>query len=368
MKIRCVSAKVALGMLAFHCQVSGWYTVDDHGSFITLKMVYGSAHITEPVICETMRHSAIERLKEVRQYGVMHYVRSIPPFSFSRYEHSLGVFLILRTYGCSIEEQLAGFLHDVSHTAFSHVGDLVFNNSLVTKCHQDSIYTWYLEEVGLADVLREHGYEIVVNQPKECWPALNQSYPNLCADRIEYNLKGGLLEDLLTEDEAHAILDALRYEHKQWHFVDTKAALSFAKVSIELSERFWCSDWNLYIYHQASNVLKRAMKLGIIDADDLHFSTDEIIWEKLCASNDAITHNYLATIQDHANYFRSGDSNNYDLHLCGRFRGLDPYVKIHGSLQRLSTLDEDFKEDLQEGQWKAECGSYIKYISSQSGE
>ena len=38
--------------------------------------------------------------------------------------------LLIKKLGGSVEEQIAGLLHDVSHTAFSHVIDYVFDNKM----------------------------------------------------------------------------------------------------------------------------------------------------------------------------------------------------------------------------------------------
>ena len=46
----------------------------------------------------------------------------------TRYEHSVGVMLLARRVGGGLREQVAALLHDVSHTAFSHVIDHVFHD------------------------------------------------------------------------------------------------------------------------------------------------------------------------------------------------------------------------------------------------
>src|SRR5205823_3063390 len=46
----------------------------------------------------------------------------------SRFEHSVGVMGLLALLGAPLEERVAGLLHDVPHTAFSHTVDVLFPN------------------------------------------------------------------------------------------------------------------------------------------------------------------------------------------------------------------------------------------------
>ena len=79
--------------------------------------VYGEEEIREKVLVDLINCKSIQRLKGLAQFGLPdeYYHRN----GFSRYEHSLGVLIFLRKFGTDLNEQIAGLLHDVSHTAFS---------------------------------------------------------------------------------------------------------------------------------------------------------------------------------------------------------------------------------------------------------
>jgi hypothetical protein len=67
--------------------------------------IYGNYEIQEPVILELINSPALQRLKGIDQAGYSHvYFPGIPR---SRFNHSLGVYLLLKRYGASIEEQIA---------------------------------------------------------------------------------------------------------------------------------------------------------------------------------------------------------------------------------------------------------------------
>ena len=87
--------------------------------------LYGEFEI-DGVLEELILSKPVQRLKEIHQAGAGFLVNS--RWTITRFEHSIGVMLLIRQFGGSLEEQVAGLLHDVSHTAFSHVVDVVLEN------------------------------------------------------------------------------------------------------------------------------------------------------------------------------------------------------------------------------------------------
>src|SRR3989344_8664366 len=94
----------------------------------TKDSVYGDEEIKEEVLIELINSKPFQRLKGISQQGMPRELW----FTHvnSRYEHSIGVLIILRRLNAGLEAQVAGLLHDVSHTAFSHVVDWVFGDPL----------------------------------------------------------------------------------------------------------------------------------------------------------------------------------------------------------------------------------------------
>ena len=68
--------------------------------------VYGKCEITEPVLVELIHSKPLQRLKGIMQSGARVYIFSNR--DVTRYEHCVGVMLLLRKLGASIEEQIAG--------------------------------------------------------------------------------------------------------------------------------------------------------------------------------------------------------------------------------------------------------------------
>src|SRR6476660_7504755 len=87
--------------------------------------LWGKITLAQPVLRELVASAPVQRLKHIHQAGASYYL--LPEErGGTRFEHSLGVLYVLQQMGAGIEEQIAGLLHDVPHTVFSHTVDIVF--------------------------------------------------------------------------------------------------------------------------------------------------------------------------------------------------------------------------------------------------
>ena len=88
--------------------------------------VYGEEEINEPVLLELINSKPVQRLKGISQMGLPkdYYHRPV----FSRFDHSVGVLILLRRLNANLREQIAGLLHDI--------GQLLMFNQLPEKSHE----------------------------------------------------------------------------------------------------------------------------------------------------------------------------------------------------------------------------------------
>lgn len=310
---------------------------------INLETIYGNFEINDPVIIELLSHPMMLRLKNIRQYGVNYYV--IKPETYHRYEHSVGVYLLLKKYGASLKEQVAGLLHDVSHTVFSHVGEWIFDHKDGLSSYQDDNHDSFLKATGFAEILEKHGFTLEsINHKHNNFSLLEQDLPDLCLDRIEYNLQGGLRENLITKDDFDAILNSLKFKDDKWYFTDIENAKKFALISLYHTEKIWGSPLGLLTYKLTGQALKIALNKKYFSLDDIKFGEDDLIWQKLITIDDVQIKYLVNKLINHQNFYLPSSAEEADFFLHSKFRGVNPWVKINNKFQRLTEVDADYAE------------------------
>jgi len=310
----------------------------------TMQTLYGPVVVDDPLIAQLIESAPMQRLKAVHQYGITYFIDDIK--WFSRYEHSVGVWALLKMYGASREEQVAGLLHDVSHTVFSHVGDWFFKKNYVKESHQDEKHEWYLQNTNIPKILKQYDLTIDDIKHKENgFKLLEQPRPDLCVDRIEYNLRGGLIEGMIEKHDIRAILDDLEFENGKWFFKSVHWAKTFSFIALHHTEHVWGGSVNHMIYQWAADALHRSVEIGLLTINDIYFSTDSVVWQKLVTSTDTKIQTCIKKLKRHKTIVRVVTGDNFDAKMKTKFSGVDPLVKVGDSFKRLTELDLSYKHE-----------------------
>jgi len=336
------------------------------GALAIVHQLYGIDTILEPVLIDLIQSKEVQRLKHINQYGATEFFK---PVHYTRYDHSIGVFMLLRAYNASINEQIAGLLHDVSHTIFSHTGDWLFQstndnkefNPGTTDSFQDDMHHWYLSNSSIEGILAKHDFTIdSIMHKNGNFEMLEQSLPNLCIDRIEYNLYGGYIENYLTKEDVDFILAHLFFDGRLWYLADIAAARTLAQVSMILSEHSYTSIESNIISYLIVDLLKKAQSKSIISRNDIFFSTDELVWYALEHSSDLEIQECMRRVYNHASY-RMGDADSHDIEFTSKARCVDPYVRLSIGLVGLSELDPEFARLREEYRARMTAPKYIQF-------
>lgn len=315
-------------------------------TLLTLESVYGILKIQDPLVFDLICSAPFQRLKEVHQYGVVHFIQPTEPYS--RFDHSIGVYWLLKKAGVSREEQIAGLLHDVSHTVFSHVGDYVFQDTNGAGSYQDDIHIWFLKESGLNEILQKHGLsaERIYHRNPE-FTALDQPLPNLCADRLEYNIQGGLLRGLIAKEDFDLIVEKIVFENGAWVINNLQLARKLGACSLIMTETLWGAAWEALAYRFTADALRKAFEIGIVTFDEFHFSTDSLVWNKLAASTDERIAERVHLMQNIHDIFYLTELGQEDLLIRLKFRGVDPLVLHEGQIMPLTQASPEYYTEYQ---------------------
>ncbi|MFA6255184.1 MAG: HD domain-containing protein [Patescibacteria group bacterium] len=318
--------------------------------------IYGRFIITEPVLIELIKSPALQRLKGVGQNGA-HDFHYTSPGPFTRFQHSIGVMLLLRKFNAPLTEQVAGLLHDVSHTAFSHVADFVFN-SHTTQSYQDTKLAQALEIQGINKILTKHHIKPKEILAQENLPLLEKKLPDLCADRLDYTLQEPTLKKLKMTDPKY-LLENLTVWHNQFIFKNKKSAKIFAALYLKMNQVLWCNPLEATIYQVLADIIKLGLEKKLIQKKDL-FTTDQLVLTKL--KKDPILAQKIIKLKTiRAKVVPKSQA---ELHIYSKTRVVDPYFMKNNKLVRLSMVDKGYNK--QTGAWlkTAKKGFYIKILNS----
>lgn len=331
-----------------------------------ISTIFGVIEEDNPAILELIDSKAMQRLKHIDQSGPdAYYTKDFP--TFSRFEHSLGVYALLKKFNAPTNEQIAGLLHDTSHTVFSHLGDIIFQSGEDrTKSYQDDIHNWFLSKMQVDKILAKYNLKLDDISPKNPkFKALEQSYPDMNADRIEYNLHTGLVFSDLSSNDVNEILASLKFKNGKWYFANLNCAKKFAKLSNYYTKNFWGCGHNVAMYTVMSAVIKKALEQNIIKKEDFFFGVDSEVIKKLNNTKNKEIKDLLAIAKNLENYYDVTDKSSFDIFQPVKMRGINPLVWYKDELQRLSDISPDFANEVDNTKKYTNHGVYIKFKNIQ---
>lgn len=321
-----------------------------------LDPVYGEFNITEPVLVDLIKSQPMQRLKKIEQFGLPRNLYTLP--GFSRYEHCVGVMLLLKMLGSSTEEQAAGLLHDVSHSAFSHLVDWVIGNP-EKEDYQDKIHKSFIKKTVIPDILTKHKMETSQIIRIKKWPLLEQISPNLCADRVDYALREFYY--WANPKIIPYLLKNLTTFKQKIVFKNLKSAKTFAENFLKLQIKHWGEKETLIRYYLFSLIIKEALQEKIITLLDLD-QDDLFVLKKMKQSKNR---KILELLDILSKKIKTEINPKLPLiKIKKKFRYVDPWFLNQGKLIRLSKVDYEFKDLVKEEKVKNQEGISFNLITN----
>ena len=301
--------------------------------------IYGEFEIAESVLIEIINSKTLQRLKGISQMGMPdeYYHKK----GFSRYEHCVGVMLLLRKLGASLPEQIAGLLHDVSHTAFSHLIDWVIGDP-TKENYQDDNFKNFIDKSDIPKILNKYGFDVddICNLDK--FSLLENEAPNICADRVDYSLRE--IVNFESKDKFKLILESLIDYQGTITFNSIKAAEIFAFDFARCQKEHWAGLPAKARYHILASALKIALHKKIITEKDF-WKTDQEVLKLLIDSKDVEVLKFLEMLK--LGFVIKSSTDKSGILLRKKFRYVDPFVLTSNGLFKVSELSSNYKKSLE---------------------
>jgi len=301
--------------------------------------IYGEEEINEQVLIDLINSKSIQRLKNISQFGMpdKYYHKK----GFSRYEHSLGVLIFLRRIGADLKEQIEGLIHDVSHTAFSHVIDWVVGDPS-KEDYQDKAFGEIIKNSEIPEILRKNGFDYTEFLNIENFSLLEQPIPNLCADRFDYAIRE--IADFESRENIELIVRGVTQKDNKICFSSKEAAEIFSIGYIKCQNEHWGGREAMARYYILARALKEAINKRILSIEHFKMTDDDIL--------SILENSKEENIINNLNLLKNGflikvSENSEGIKLNKKFRYIDPEVLVGNSLKRLSKVSRKYKSLLE---------------------
>ena len=153
----------------------------------------------DPLLMQLARSPLLRRLQAVEQLTLPAEFSTIPNTAlFSRWQHIWGSLVFVRKMTEDDERfserdrivlQLRTLFSDVGQTAFSHLGDWVFQTNGKSEDLHDQELRGLLETFGVDSLLDEYGLTLDETVFPEVEDWVECPSPDLCVDRVDYGLR-----------------------------------------------------------------------------------------------------------------------------------------------------------------------------------
>lgn len=305
--------------------------------------LYGNFIIDEPVIKELVKSSGLSRLKYVTQNGMPEEYWVCR--SYSRYEHSLGVYHLLRKFRATIEEQIVGIIHDIGHLSFSHIAEWVFHNGKDgDESMHDSSKIEHLLIGDLYSILVKYRYDHLLNSKIESrYTLFDKDSPDLCADRLDYSLREFNLFLGTPHQTLQKYLNDLSVHNQEFVFTTPNIAIDYSYSFLKLQTDYYSAKIPVSIYYYFSELLKYSINKGYLKKEDF-YKRESYIINKLKSCDDS-------KVLQELSWFQKQDISefkNTHTKVTKKFRYIDPKVLLKGKTIRVSDLSKSYAQNLNE--------------------
>ena len=311
--------------------------------------IWGEFEVNEPVLIELLQSKELNRLRHISSAGYYPAIAENTHPQNTRYIHSVGVFLLLRRFGAPLLEQIAGLLHDVSHSAFSHTIDYIKTDldGQKTQSAQDAVHEKYLQKTSIPSILQKYGINLADILDDKKFPLKENDLPNICADRLDYTMRNIVIFNLLSQEEIAKIRDSLIVANGSFVFENAKGANLFCNAFYFLNEHCWSGFPSAIMFAVSARLFRRALNLGIVSLADFYDFDDDYIIKKIQENLDK--DKKLKAFYDQLNLPPKAFENDLEAPIEPIFtknRIVNPFVRLQDTFCRFADMDQTYKSKI----------------------
>lgn len=296
----------------------------------------------------------MQRLKGISMVSACEHTKLIPyKFFHTRYEHSLGVALIIWHFTKDKKQTIAGLYHDIATPSFSHVVDYLHGDYEKQESTEELTQTVIKESKDIMKLLNRDNILLEEIVDYHIYPIADNNSPRLAADRLEYTLSDGLVtQDAFSLESIDRIYNDLRVlknedGEDEIGFGDIKIAEEYLQRASIMWHLFSGNSENNMIMQFWTDILKKMAEEKYITEKDLYkFSEKEIVDKIKECPNERIR----KAFEIFANSTEVGRSevevkDKYCISIKAKKRFTNPLVLINndGQVKRISEISEKGK-------------------------
>ncbi|WMJ72234.1 HD domain-containing protein [Cytophagaceae bacterium ABcell3] len=283
--------------------------------------LYGKCELSG-VIEELISTGVFQRLRKIHQGGALFLVNN--KINHTRFEHSVGVMLLIKRLGGNIEEQIAGLLHDISHTAFSHLIDYVLE--IEEEDFHERRYEEVLQNRELFLILEKYGFTMNQFSKIEQYHILEYPLPYLSADRIDYTLRDLFQIGKISTNEIDWFLDGLITHENRVVLKSEEYGKWFQSKYNYLNTAYFGGEESKLINTVMKQIIKNCLREGTIEISDF-YEDDFYLIEKI---------EKIMNLKKHIGELTLKGLGNNDIKTKSRI--VNPEVLVNNKVTRLSEI------------------------------
>lgn len=176
---------------------------------------------------------------------------------------------------------------------------------------------------------------------KKTFPLLEKQLPDLCADRLDYSIRDGIVYEIIPKNLAQEFIKNLEIINNYFVFKNLKWAKKFAKFYKKMNDQFYSGVGSALMFRTVGDLLSYSLSTGILSKDDL-FTTDKEVLQKIkkFRKKDKKLDLFLKRTEGKIQFKLA--KKNYNAHCFCKSRVVDPLFKTKNGLKRLSQVDKNW--------------------------